>query len=147
MGKPTNEVKRIVRRLDPKPIPKDVVTEAPRSSEVVSVPAAQQPVQTEILTESVMRVHMTVDQGYLDLLKEMRGELSHKMPGAADFEILKECMRIARKTLKKRKGIVDKPRADKVGKDGKISQSVRRIVQERDKGKCQWRSEDGGICG
>ena len=34
-----------------------------------------------------------------------------------------------------------------IGKDGKISQSVRRIVQERDKGKCQWRSEDGGICG
>src|SRR5262249_38594584 len=27
MGKPTNEVKRIVRRHDPKPIPKDVVTE------------------------------------------------------------------------------------------------------------------------
>src|SRR5215470_6254405 len=61
MGKPTNEVKRIVRRLDPKPVPKDVVTEAPRSSEVIAAsakppqPAIQQ-VQTEVLTESLLRV-------------------------------------------------------------------------------------------
>src|SRR5262252_10948251 len=57
MGKPTTEVKRIVRRLDPKPVPKDVTTDAPRSSEVVAMPAAQpvqsaavRPVQTEVLT-------------------------------------------------------------------------------------------------
>src|SRR5262249_13114684 len=71
----------------------------------------------------------------------------HKLPGAADFEILIECMRIARKTTKKRKGIVDRPRADKIGKNGKISQSVKRAVEKRDQGRCQWRSEDGGICG
>src|SRR5262252_6333407 len=69
MGKPTNEVKQIVRRLDPKAVPKDVVTEAPRSSEVIAMPAAQQvqvaaaqPVKTEVLTESLLRVHMTVNQ-------------------------------------------------------------------------------------
>src|SRR5215471_9779981 len=134
MGKPTNEVKRIVRRLDPKPVPKDFMTESPRLSEVIAV----QPVQTEVLTDSVIRVHMTVNQDYVDLLKEMRAELSHKMPGAADFEILTECMRIARKAMKKRKGIVDKPRADRVAEDGTISQSVRRIVEKRDGGKCQW---------
>src|SRR5262252_9947518 len=61
MGKPTNEVKRIVRRLDPKPVPKDVTTDAPRSSEVVAMPAEQpvqpaaaQPVQTEVLTETLL---------------------------------------------------------------------------------------------
>jgi len=47
----------------------------------------------------------------------------------------------------KRKGIVDKPRADRVAEDGTISQSVKRTVEKRDQGKCQWRSEDGGICG
>jgi hypothetical protein len=154
MGKPTKEVKRIVRRFDPKPVPKDVLTEAPRSSDVLARPAAPpvqtaaaRPVQTEVLTESLLRIHMTVNQEYVDLLKEMRGELSHKMHGAADFEILMECMRIARKVMKKRKGIVDKPRADRVAEDGTISQSVKRIVETRDQGKCQWRSEDGGICG
>jgi hypothetical protein len=56
-------------------------------------------------------------------------------------------MRIARKTMKKRKGIVDKPRADQVATNGTITQSVKRIVEKRDLGKCQWPSEDGGICG
>jgi hypothetical protein len=81
------------------------------------------------------------------MLKELRAELSHKMPGAADFEILKECMRVTLKQLKKKKGIVDKPRATKIGKNGKISNSVKRIVDKRDGGKCQWRSDDGGVCG
>ena len=153
MGKPTTEVKRIVRRFDPKPIPTDVMTEAPRSSEVLATPTTQpvhavaKPAQTEVLTESLFRVHMTVDQEYVDLLKKIRGELSHKLPGASDFELLKECMRIADQECEKKKGIVDKPRADKVAADGKISQSVKRIVRKRDQGKCQWRSEDGGICG
>src|SRR5215468_3257753 len=43
MGKPTNEVKRIVRRLDPKPVPKDVTTQAPRSSEVIATPTVAPP--------------------------------------------------------------------------------------------------------
>src|SRR5215467_16140999 len=61
MGKPTNEVKRIVRKHDPQPIPqKDVVTEAPRASEVVAGPAAAQPVQTDILTECLARKHITI---------------------------------------------------------------------------------------
>src|SRR5262245_61035900 len=44
MGKPTNEVKRIVRMLDPNPVPKDVTTQAPRSSEVIATPATAQPI-------------------------------------------------------------------------------------------------------
>ena len=156
MGKATSEVKRIVRRLDPKPIPKDVVREAPRSSEVVSTavaetqsssPVVEQPTKTEALTEMLSRVYMTVDHEYLDLLKALRAGLSHKMPRAADFEILKESMRRTLRDMEKRQGIVDKPRADQIGKNGKISQSIKRLVRKRDEGKCQWRSEDGGICG
>ena len=158
LGKSVSDARKMVAKEKPKAVPKDVtrslvsiqvpepVAEATASIAVPSI-AAEHPVHTEVLTETLSRVHMTVNQEYVDLLKEMRGELSHKMPGAADFEILIECMRIARKTLKKRKGIVDRPRADRVADDGTITQSVKRIVEQRDQGKCQWRSEDGGICG
>jgi len=158
LGKSSRAAKKLVRKEKPKHVPKDVMrpyvapqvtcSEPPHvAPQVTPAPAREERVQTEILTDSLMRVHMTVNQEYVDLLKEMRGELSHKMPGAADFEILIECMRIARKAMKKRKGIVDKPRADRVATDGTISQSVKRIVEKRDLGKCQWPSEDGGICG
>jgi hypothetical protein len=99
------------------------------------------------LTENYSRKYMTIDREYEALLDELRAELSHKMPGAAEFEILKDCMRARLKELKKQKGIVDKPRATKIAKNGKISNSVKRIVKKRDEGKCQWRSDDGGICG
>src|SRR5215471_20027382 len=147
LGKSSRAAKKLVRKEKPKHVPKDVmrplvapqVTSAPEpplvAPQVTPAPAAHERVQTEILTDSLIRVHMTVNQDYVDLLKEMRGELSHKLPAAADFEILMECMRIARKTMKKRKGIVDKPRADRVAEDGTISQSVRRIVEKRDGGK------------
>ena len=161
MGKSVSDARRMVAKERPKAVPRDVTQslvsiQVPQQifepsgcepAPVASSLAAKQSAQTEVLTEALSRVHMTVDQDYLDLLKEMRSELSHKMPGAADFEILKECMRIARKTSKKRKGIVDRPRADRVADDGAISHSVKRIVEQRDEGKCQWRSEDGGICG
>jgi hypothetical protein len=85
-----------------------------------------------VLTESLSRVHMTVDREYENLLKAIRSAYSHKMPAAADFELLKECMKLALKEDEKRSGIVDKPRADKIGKNGRISQSVKRIVKNRD---------------
>src|SRR5206468_369602 len=84
---------------------------------------------------------------YQDLFEAARAALSHKMPAAAEIEVIKEGFRRIVRDAEKRKGIVDRPRADKIGKDGKISQSVRRTVQERDQGKCQWRSDDRGICG
>src|SRR5262249_21287171 len=87
------------------------------------------------------------DREYEELFKQARAALSHKMPGAAELDILKECMRQTIKQLEKRKGIVDKPRATRVASNGEISQPVRRIVWKRDQGKCQWRTEDGGICG
>ena len=157
LGKSKKDAERIVAREKPQPIPKDVTTSVPSTfpgkwneREQANVPAPSPgppPVQTEVLTESLSRVHMTVDRDYEDLLKAIRAAYSHKMPGAADCELLKECMRVALKQKEERNGIVDKPRADRIGKDGKVSQSVKRIVKRRDEGKCQWRSEDGGICG
>src|SRR5262249_12246273 len=84
---------------------------------------------------------------YEDLLAAARAALSHKMPGAAELVILKEGLRQIIKQDEKRKGIVDKPRADRVAENGKISQSVKRIVEKRDQGKTHWGRGDGGICG
>jgi hypothetical protein len=162
LGKSKRDVERMIAKEKPREIPKDVTRPiatfpgksmcetapcAPQPEQSSFVRAYEEPVQTERLTETFSRKHMNVDQEYEDLLRELRAELSHKMPGAADFEILKECMRVNLKQLRKNKGIVDKPRATKVGKAGKISDSIKRIVGKRDGGKCQWRSEDGGICG
>ena len=160
LGKSKREVKRIVAREKPQPIPRDVTrslvpaqvidrapASAPTPLRAARSIASEQPVRTEFLTESYARKYFTVDREYEDLLKALRAALSHKMPAANEFEILKECMRRTLKDEEKKQGTVDKPRADKVGKNGKISQSVKRIVRKRDQGKCQWRSEDGGICG
>ena len=157
LGKSKKDAERIVAREKPQPIPKDVTRPLPAFTfpgksnpempAIANPSPVMSPVQTEVLTESLSRVHMTVDREYEDLLRAIRSAYSHKMPGAADFELLKQCMKIALKDDDKKKGIVDKPRATKVGKDGRISQSVKRIVEQRDQGKCQWRSDDGGICG
>ena len=158
LGKSSREAKRIVAAEKPKHVPQREVTRSlvalqvtqapPPASEPPRLgPAAAQPVGNEILTESLARVSFTVDREYEALLKEVRSALSHKMPGAVLLDLIKESFREVIKQDKKRKGIVDKPRATRVAKNGKVSQSVRRIVEQRDGGKCQWRCEDGGICG
>src|SRR5262249_39412382 len=147
---------RIVAKVKPKPIPKDVtrslvsiqVTPEAAPALVPSpVPAAQQPVRTEVLTEALARKSITVDREYEDLLKAARAALSHKMPGGAELDVIKEGLRRIVRDAEKRKGIVEKPRADKPATDGDIPQSVKRIVWKRDRGCCQWRTADGGICG
>jgi len=143
LGKSRREVERIVAREKPQHVPSDVR----RSLQPAEVTASDQPVETKILTESLARVYLTVDREYDELLERVRSALSHKMPGAAVLDLIKEGFRRIIRDDEKRKGIVDKPRADRVAEDGTITQSVKRIAQDRDQGKCQWRSEDGGICG
>jgi hypothetical protein len=159
LGKSSREAKRIVAAQNPKHVPQREVTRSLVAPQVIGPleaapneqprlgPAAEQPVRTEILTESFARVSFTTDREYEELLKEVRSALSHKMPGAALLDLIKESFREVVKQSKKRKGIVDKPRAERVGRDGKISDSVKRFVEKRDHGKCQWPSDDGGICG
>src|SRR5262245_15297247 len=142
-GKTKREVEQIVARVEPKHVPvRDVTVPA-----IVNAPAASQPVRTVTLTESLARKSITVDREYEDLLKAARAALSHKMPGAAELDVIKEGLRRIVRDAEKRKGIVEKPRADKPATDGDIPQSVKRIVWKRDRGCCQWRTADGGICG
>jgi hypothetical protein len=150
LGKSVRHARRMVAKKKPKHVPKDVATSLVSiqvGAQETHTTAAEQPVQTEILTESLARKHMTIDREYEDLLKQARAALSHKMPGAAELDILKEGLRQIVKQDAKRKGIVDRPRAERVAKNGKISQSVKRIVRKRDQDRCQWPSEDGEICG
>ncbi|HMF29400.1 MAG TPA: HNH endonuclease signature motif containing protein, partial [Candidatus Cybelea sp.] len=128
--------------------PAEVTSESAAPASQPSLgPASDQPVETKFLTESLARVYLTVDREYDELLERVRSALSHKMPGAAVLDLIKEGFRRIIRDDEKRKGIVDKPRADRVADDGTITQSVKRIVENRDQGKCQWPSEDGGICG
>ena len=161
VGKSSREAKRIVAAEKPKQVPqRDVrrslvapqVTQSQTNANVPMEPpshgpACEQPTGFEVLTDSLARVYFTADREYDELEKEVRAALSHKMPRASLLDLIKEGYRAAIRESKKRKGIVDKPRATKIAKRGKISQSVKRIVEKRDGGKCQWRSEDGGICG
>ena len=159
LGKSSREAKRLVAAEKPKHVPERDVTRSLVAPQVNEPPAdalierprlgvaADQPVHSQILTESFARVSFTVDREYEELLKKVKSALAHKMPGAPLLDLIKESFREVVKQDKKRKGIVDKPRATKVARNGKISQSVKRLVETRDQGRCQWRSEDAGICG
>jgi hypothetical protein len=139
-GKSKREVEKIVARIDPKPVPADVVR---------TVTAALTPgqVKTAVLTDTLLRKYMTVDMEYETLLKAAGDALSHAKPGASELEVVKEGLRRIVRDDEKSKGIVEKPREDREANDGDIPQSVKRAVWKRDEGKCQWRTADGQICG
>src|SRR5262245_14530252 len=84
-GKSTRQVEQMVARHDPKPVPADAV----RRTEGLVAPK----VHTQVLTETLLRKHLTVDAEFEQLLAQARDALSHSMPGASEVEILKEGLR------------------------------------------------------
>src|SRR5215831_18291442 len=123
----------MVARLEPKPVPQDVVQ---RTDELVAPQA-----QTQVLTETLLRKHLTVDADFEQLLVEARDALSHSMPGASELEILKEGLRRIVRDAARRKGLAKKPRkqppAD-LADTCELPRSVMRAVWQRDEGRCQW---------
>src|SRR5262249_1491207 len=103
MGKSVSQARRIVAREKPKAVPMDgtrsrATIHAPSSETERAVPssssiASEQPVQTVVLTESLARKHITIDREFESLFKQARAALSHKMPQAAELDILKEGLR------------------------------------------------------
>ena len=146
-GKSKREVEQIVARLDPKPIPADVVRAIAPEPSPGKVDDLLNNARTEPLTEKLFRRYMTVDIEFEDLLKAACDGLSHAKPGASELDVLKEGLRLVVRESEKRRGIVDRPREDREAIDGDIPQSVKRAVWKRDCGCCQWRAADGGICG
>src|SRR5262245_3447002 len=86
-GKSTREVEHLVASIVPKRVPADCVTESTDS-------LSSREVTTEVLTETLLRKHMTVDSDYESLLKAARDALSHSHPGASELEILKQGLRL-----------------------------------------------------
>ncbi len=149
MEKPKREVERIKARLAPKPVPRDVVRQTPLLVPG-KVPASS--VQVEMLTEELARRHLTTDREFEELLASARAALSHTMPGASELEILKQGLRCLIRDHEKRKGLSERPRPPKQPaaiplRDAAIPRSVMRAVWQRDQGRCQWPTQDGGICG
>ena len=132
----------MVAGLAPKPVPRDVVQ---RTDELVSTQA-----QTQVLTETLLRKHLTVNAEFETLLAQARDALSHAMPGASEVEILTEGLRRIVRDAARRKGVTNKPRTTpprEPAKTSDIPRVVMREVWQRDQGRCQWPTKDGGICG
>src|SRR5262245_44639793 len=141
-GKPTRQVEQMVARLAPKPVPRDVVR---RTDEPVSTQS-----QTQVLTETLLRKHLTVDAEFEALLAQARAALSHAMPGASEVDIIKEGLSRIVRDAARRKGLTRKPRTRpprEPAESCNIPRAVMREVWQRDHGCCQWPTTDGGICG
>jgi hypothetical protein len=120
----------------------------------------------EPLTADLRRLHVTVSKRFTEKLEAARDALSHSHPGADVEAILEAALDLLIERAAKKKGIVERPRkspssgisragagtrSDSV--DGEESGSrhipaaVRREVWIRDGGRCQFRLENGEICG
>jgi hypothetical protein len=107
--------------------------------------------RVEPLTPTETRIHVTVSPAFLEKLEAARLALSHSMPRASEEDVLSAGLDLLLDRDAKRKGLVAKPRpapADAPATPGAlyIPASVRREVWERDRGKCQWPVDGGGIC-
>jgi hypothetical protein len=116
-------------------------------------PAEATPVlRVEPLTASERRVHLTVSPGFLEKLEQARLALSHSLRGATVEDVLSIGLDLILDRDRKRKGLVANPRpapAEDAAEPGAsyIPAAVRREVWQRDKGRCQWKLDSGGICG
>jgi 5-methylcytosine-specific restriction endonuclease McrA len=87
----------------------------------------------EPLSRATTRLHITVSPEFVALLKRAKAGEVHVRPNATDEEVLRAGLDLLLRQQEKRRASVP-PR-------------VKRAVKERDGGKCQWRTHDGGICG
>jgi hypothetical protein len=126
---------------------------SPEGPTLASAPSAASPArrdEIEPLTADLRRLHVTVSRRFLAKLDAARDALSHSNPGATTEEILEAGLDLLLDRAAKRKGIVEKPRKEPPPSSPAsrhIPAHVKRAVWKRDGGRCQWRMEDGSICG
>jgi hypothetical protein len=105
----------------------------------------------EPLTAEQFRIHVTVSRRFLEKLEAARAALSHRHPGGRDADVLEAGLDLILEKQAKRNGMTDKPRKPAPAAtppcNSHIPASVRREVWKRDKGRCQWPLDSGGICG
>jgi len=89
-----------------------------------------------------------VSRRFLDKLEAARAALSHARPAASAEAILEAGLDLVLQRHPNRKGLVKKPRQNSPSaKSPALTATVKRQVWTRDRGRCQWPLESGGICG
>jgi hypothetical protein len=117
----------------------------------------------EPLTADLRRLHMTVSKRFMDKLEAARDALSHSHPGADVEAILEAGLDLVIERAAARKGLVKRPRAQgtaptpsllsaeaaegEVPRTRHVPAAVKREVWIRDEGRCQFRLENGEVCG
>ncbi len=116
-------------------------------------PAEARPDTTDPLTGQLSRLHITVTRELLARVEAAQIALSHARPGATIADLLELGADTALAQDAKRKGLVQKPRACRAEtpppgpESNHIPAHIRRAVWERDHGCCQWKLDNGEICG
>jgi len=87
----------------------------------------------EPLTPELRRFHVTVSKVFLEKLKRAKAGQSHVLPGATDEQVMQAALDLLIAQQEKRKA--------------SVPARVKRAVNVRDQGKCQWALASGGICG
>src|SRR5690349_11357330 len=158
-GKPRREVELLAAAHHPKPIHRDVLRQLPERK-TVEVAVAGAAVQVELppprrdavkpIAPAQHRLAVTVSNEFVQDLEQARAALSHTLPGADLATVLHEGLRLILQAQRKRKGLVDSPRASKAPRPPRgryIEAAVRREVWTRDRGCCQEPLASGGVCG
>ncbi len=104
----------------------------------------------EPLTAELSRLHATVSRRFLAKLDAARDALSHSRPNATMEELLEAGLDLVLAAHARRKGLVAKPRSVPPPSNpdsDQVPAHVKREVWTRDGGRCQFRLEDGSICG
>jgi 5-methylcytosine-specific restriction endonuclease McrA len=133
-----------------------------------TLPAAASPARTttEPLTADLRRLHVSVSKRFMEKLESARDALSHSHPGADAEAILEAGLDLLIERAATRRGLVKRPRTqrkppaprrptdDAAGpaeaeeqRSRHVPASVRREVWARDGGRCQFRLENGELCG
>jgi hypothetical protein len=105
---------------------------------------------SEPLSADLRRLHVTVSKRFMEKLDAARDALSHSHPGADAEAILEAGLDLVIERAARRKGIVAKPRtrnAPSPNRSRHIPAHVKREVWLRDGGRCQFRLENGELCG
>ena len=173
-GLSEEQVKVLVATIRPQPAPRDLIRALPTPEPVntagpaVAPPEAVrtagaaaapvQPSRLEPLSAELTLLRLTVDREFMAELAEVRALLSHRIPDRQVGKVLRECLRIARKTLAARRRGGEKPRPPKtkmqpqtaqpaVRPSRRIPAAVRREVWVRDGARCAYLAPDGKRCG
>jgi hypothetical protein len=105
-----HEAERAVLPVEPGPRPAIAPTEPPHSAWPAAPPRPAEAV--EPLTGKLSRVHLTVENAFLEDYEAARAALSHSHPNAGMAEILQLGLQALAERHAKRNGLVKKPRAE-----------------------------------